>query len=177
MKPLNVEFASKRPVSRVLLGALAVALCLLALREASQAWELRQQIASTDSEISKLTLELERVQQAKRIAASQASAEPPYARDALAVARVAAFPLDRVLTSLEGARVQGVRLTALEIAATDGTVRADLEFTDHEALMRYLEDINAGEERPRWKLVQAQSASAGTGMSTATIRSTWDAGR
>src|SRR5205814_1959686 len=101
----------------------------------------------------------------------------PYGRDALAIVRGAAFPLDRVLTSLEGARVQGVRLTALEIAATDGTVRADLEFTDHEALMRYLADSSAGEERPRSKLVQAQSAAAGTGMNTATIRSTWEAGR
>ena len=177
MRALNVEFVARRPVSPSLLGALTLALLLFAGHQGWQAWRLHEQVVAVESEISKLTLQLDRTLQAKRDIASHVPVEPAYARDALAVAKVAAFPVDRVLVSIEGARVQGVRLTALDISAAENTASADLEFTDHDALMRYLEDINAGEERPRWRLVQAQTASAGTGVSTATIRSTWDAGR
>jgi hypothetical protein len=175
LKALDIEFVAKRPASPWLLGALTFAFCLMALWEGWQAWLLRPQVLAAESEMSKLTIQLDRALQAKRDAASAAAIEPAYARDAQAVAKLAAFPLARVLASLEGARVQGVRLSALDISAAENAASAELEFSDHDALMRYLEEINAGEERPRWRLAQAQTANTGSGMNTATIRSTWDA--
>ena len=177
MRALQVEFAAKRPVSPWLWGGLAAALCLLATQQGREGWALRQQTTAAENEASVLAVQLDRGLQAQRDAASQVRPEPAYLRDALAVAKVARFPVGRVLASLEATRVQGVKLTALDIFAAGGTARAELEFASHDALMRYLDDINAGEERPRWRLLQAQTATAGAGGSTATIGSNWNGGQ
>jgi hypothetical protein len=90
------------------------------------------------------------------------------------MAKIAGFPLNRVLASLEATRVQGVKLTTLRVSATDGDVEGELEFSDQEALTRYVEDINAGETKRRWWLMQAQMDSGG-GKGIASIASHWDA--
>jgi hypothetical protein len=41
----------------------------------------------------------------------------------------------------------------------------------------YLDDINAGQERPRWRFLQARTATAGAGGGTATIGSNWNGGQ
>ena len=104
--------------------------------------------------------------------------EPAYADDARAVARVAGFPLERVLLSIESARLEGIRVVALELSASDGVVHADLEFGDLAVLMRYVDVLNAKESRPRWSLVrvQAASGSAAATFGTASISSAWTGG-
>jgi hypothetical protein len=64
-------------------------------------------------------------------------------------------------------------LTALDISTSEGSAKVELEFTDNDALIRYLEELNAGEPKSRWRLIQAQTNSTAAAMSTATIGSNW----
>src|SRR2546425_1329554 len=120
MRTLKVEFAPKRQVPTSLWAALGIALGLLAVQQAWQAWTLQGQLRAAESEVATLSTQIDRAEQARRDAADQQRTEPLYARDAAAVAKLAGFPLARVLASLEQTRVPGVRLTALEIAAAEG---------------------------------------------------------
>ncbi len=83
---------------------------------------------------------------------------------AAAIAKLAAFPIDRVL------RVPGVNLTALDIPAAEGSVRVELVYTANDALMSYMDKINAGEPKARWQLPQAKTALGGV-TSAASIAS------
>ena len=49
------------------------------------------------------------------------------------------------------------------------------QFADHKPPMRYLDEINAGEARPRRILLRAQGASAAATQGTALIASQWSA--
>lgn len=175
MKPLAVDFAAPRRVSPWLWGGLAFAFVVLAADQAWQAWGLQQQLSAMEQQAATLSEQLRRAQQIKDEAEARARIEPPYARDAAAVARMAGFPLNRMLTALEHARVQGIKLTALDISAEEGAVRAELEYADNEALMRYLEELNVGEPTPRWRLMQAQNGSGVGATNSASIASTWNA--
>jgi hypothetical protein len=178
MKALNIDFAPRRRIPTRLWIALSLCLGVLAGQQVRQAWMLQQHARETELKIAAMSQQLDRLRQARQDADRQALKELPYGRDAAAVAKLASFPLDRVLRTLEATRVQGIKLSALDIAG-DGLVKADLEFTDHEMLMRYLEELNAGEPTPRWRLVQAQSGIGGAGtaaVNTATISSQWGSG-
>lgn len=173
MKALKIEFAPPRRVSPGLLYGLALALTVLAGQQGWEAWQLQQQNRVIEAEILSLTAQLE---QAQREAQARVKPPPPYLADALAVARLAAFPVNCVFTALEATRVEGVRLTVLDIAADEGKVKVELEFSDHEALLRYLEQLNAGEAKQRWMLQQARSAQAPGGQGAASIYSAWTPG-
>ena len=86
--------------------------------------------------------------------------------------------MNAVLTALETVGVVGVRVIALDVVTGDGAVRVQVEFSDYEALMKYLNELNAGEPLERWVLVSAQgNAGATTGRPSATLTSTWRADR
>lgn len=172
MRALKVEFSVKRPVSAGLWAALILALVAFAVDQGWRAWVLQQRLHVLRAESAVLTQQIEQLAQARRDAAARAQAAPPYAQDAAAVAKIAGFPLDQVLASLESAQVLGVKVTELDVSAVDGMVRAELEFSDHPALLNYLEAINAGEPKPRWTLLQAQLGAA-SGGNWASITSSW----
>jgi hypothetical protein len=175
MKALKIEFAARRPVPRWLWAVATLAFGALALHQGWQAWALQERVAALRSQADALATEqAERSAQARRETAGRVRVEPAYARDAAAVAKIAGFPLDRVLVSLESAQVLGVKLTSLEVSAVESTARAELEFADHTALLNYLEAINAGEPQPRWALLQAQMALAPGGANVASIVSRWE---
>lgn len=173
MKALKVEFAPPRRVPPWVLYLASALLLALAAQQGCEAWRLHLQAESVEMEIAALKVKIEQAQQARREALERQRAEPPYAKDLAEIARVAAFPIDRVFASIESARVIGVRLTALDVSPPEGAARAELEFSDHEALFNYLDAINAGEDKRRWTLVQAQLGSGGN-ANTATITSKWD---
>jgi hypothetical protein len=173
MKALKVEFAPPRRVPSWVLYLASALLLAVAAQQGREAWRLHQQAKSVEAEIAVLRLKIEQAQQAQREALERSRAEPPYAKDLAEIARVAAFPIERVFASIESARVVGVRLTALDVSPPEGTARAELEFSDHDALLSYLDAINAGEEKRRWTLVQAQLGSGGS-ANTATISSKWE---
>jgi hypothetical protein len=176
VKPLRVDFAPKRRLPRRPLFALAIAFSLLALQQGWEAMKLQRRLRDVEREVLDLSADIDRATRARLAAAEAKRSEPLYARDARAMAKIAGFPLNRVLASLEATRVQGVKLTTLRVSATDGDVEGELEFTDQESLMHYVDGINAGELKPRWRLMQAQMDSSGTGKGIASIASShWEA--
>ena len=101
----------------------------------------------------------------------------PYdasARVALAQAQAGWAPL---LISLEAMEVVGVTPVSIEVSVAQRQVLVDLEFSDFATLLRFVNDINAGEPSPRWQLVQAQGAArAATALganAVATVVGAW----
>ena len=172
MKPLKVDFAPRHRVAAGWWLALSAALLALAISQSLQAWEAMQATRATRAQIAELSARLERQRQAQEAAIARARIVPPYAQDAAAFAKMAAFPLNRVLRSLETVQIAGVRITSIDIDAAEGTVRVEIEQSSGEALMRYLSDLNAGEEKSRWQLVQMRSAT-GSALGTAQLTSRW----
>lgn len=175
MKVLRVEFAPRRSVPSWLWGSVAIGLLLLAGHQAWLAWALYQRVLIAERESAALSAELGRVLQDRRDAMALARVEAPYARDAAVIAGLASFPLAQVLSSLEAVRVPGVKVTVLDISAIERSAKAELEFADYAALNRYLDELNAGEPKIRWRLIQLQSGSTGGAGSTASIGSSWTA--
>ncbi len=99
------------------------------------------------------------------------------ARAALAQAKAGWVPL---LTSLETIQMVGVTPVSIDVAAAERQVRVELEFADFASLLRYVDELNAGESEPRWQLVQAQGATrqaattaVPSNSAAATIRAGW----
>jgi len=176
MKALKADFARKRPIGAWPWVLLILVLGSVVAYQGWRAWAQQTRVLALQQERAGLTQQLDLASQARRDAVARSSVIPVYASDAAAVAKVAGFALDRVLLSLESAQVQGVKVSGLEISATEGTARAELEFADHTTLLAYLGAINAGEPKPRWILLQAQVASAAGIGNTGTIVSSWEPG-
>lgn len=174
MKPLNVNFAPRRQLPAWLWIGLTLALLGFAAYEAWQAWGLTQQLRAAEHEAMALASKLEQARINRQAAVDKANIPPPYAKDAELIARMASFPLDQVLKSIESVRIEGIRVSALDVSTVDGAVKLDLEFNSNEVLMRYLEELNAGEPQPRWRLLQAQAGSSTSIGGTASITSVWE---
>ncbi len=178
MKRLKVEFARPHETAWWLPAGLCAALLLAAARQGEEAWSTHKRAAVVEREAAALTVQLEAAMQAQRGAMESLARLPLYANDAAALAKMASFPVDRVFTALESTQVEGVKLTAIEITAHDGEVRVNLEFAEYAMLLRYLEEINAGEPTPRWALLQAQITQYATIPNSGVIVSRWtEAGR
>nr|WP_297385340.1 hypothetical protein [uncultured Roseateles sp.] len=169
---MKVDFAPvRRPIAALVVWGVLCAVGTVALGVGAwQAWERRSDLAARAAADA---AEIARLRESLRVRAdraAEAAVPPAYARDALAVARTAAFPLQPVLRSLETVAVEGVRVSAIELSATRGGADVTLEFDDYKALLAYLELLNEGEATPRWTLVRAEAAGA---RRQATIRSVW----
>lgn len=172
MRPLMVDFApARRPIAALAVWGAVCAVATVGLGVGTwQAWERRTDLAARSAAD---VAEIARLRESLRVRADRATAAavpPVYARDALAVARAAAFPLQPVLRSLETVAVEGIRVSAIELNATRGAADVTLEFDDYKALLNYLELLNEGEAAPRWTLVRAEAAAA---RRQAVIRSVW----
>jgi hypothetical protein len=173
MKALKADFAVRRPIGA---WPWAVAISVLSLLTAYQGWRAwgpQARVRVLQEEHESLKRKMDVVSQARRDAIARSNVIPAYAADAAAVAKMAGFPLDRVLQSLESAQVQSVKVTGLEISASEGSVRTELEFADHAALLGYIEALNAGEPRARWVLLQTQIGSAAGAGNVGVIVSHW----
>ncbi|MED5621561.1 hypothetical protein [Ideonella sp. BN130291] len=170
MKALDVDFAAKRR-GPVWLGYVAAAvLALIAIQQGLLAWRLQERWSTLQSEMAGLSARIELARQAQRAAAEDRSVEPAYAKDAAALAHVSAFPLDKVFAAVEAARVEGVKVTALEVSANIGTARVDVECVGYDALLKYMAALNAGEMPARWRLRQAQAGD----LLRASLESQWN---
>lgn len=176
MKALDVDFAPPAPPARALV-ALAAIVMLATVGVLGVGWQqkrLAEQIR--EAHVAKVAeaAATERQSVAERAARAKKE-QPPYAADALAALRLQQFPLNAVLTALETVAVVGVRVTSVDIVTADATVRVQVEFSDYEALMKYLEELNAGEPGERWMLANAQSNSNAIGARpSATLTSRWN---
>lgn len=176
MKALKADFAFRRPIGAWPWVVLILMLGAFTAYQGWHAWTQQAHVRALQQERASLAQQLDLANQAHRDASARLSIRPAYATDAAAVAKTAGFPLDRVLSSIESVQVPGVKVTSLEISASEGTVHAELEFADHTALLGYLEEINAGEPTRRWMLLQAQIASSAGASSVGTIVSSWETG-
>jgi hypothetical protein len=172
MRALKVDFApARRPIAVLAVWGAICAVATVGLGVGAwQAWEERAtRVGRTDADAA----EIARLRDTLRLRADKAASDavpPSYARDALTVARTAAFPMQSVLRSLETVAVDGVRVSGIELNATRGGADVTLEFDDYKALLAYLELLNEGETVQRWTLVRAEAAGA---RRQAVIRSTW----
>jgi hypothetical protein len=172
MKPLSVEFAPKRPLPAWVWVMASVLMLGVAAQQGWDAWRLTSKLHAAQVEHAGLKARLDHAARARREAEAALRAEPAYAKDLAAIAKMASFPLDRVLASVESAQVVGARLTSIEVSAVEGVATAELEFSDQQALGAYLDAVNAGESEPRWRLVQARAGTQGA-PGTASIVSSW----
>jgi hypothetical protein len=168
MKTLNVDFAPRRKSPAWRWQGVAALLLVVAAAQAHHAWQLAQQVQAAEARLNALRIQTERSAADRQQALQQQQTPPAYAKDAAELAKLAAFPVEQVFAALESAQVQGVRLSSLEVLPAEATARAEIEFSDHEALLRYLDALNTGEQTPRWILAQARLGGSG-GTNTATV--------
>jgi hypothetical protein len=128
---------------------------------------MQQQRATKEQIRLQLDLELER-----RRSAAASIGVVTYRDDAMSIALQRRFLLDLALASVEHAQVAGVRVKALDASSSTGSMKVEIEYGDQESLLKYVEDINAGESMTRWSLVQAQALQTGAGGS-AVIAANW----
>jgi len=144
-------------------------LVAIAAVEAWRAIRLTDEIKIAETQSMQVQAERESSGRRNAAAAGPATTDLPYAQDAAAIARMAAFDAAGVLAAVESARVPGIRVTSLEINPADASARLELEVREAADLLKYLDDINAGTPASEsWKLVRAQSASP-TNPGTATL--------
>lgn len=175
MKALDIDFAPPAPPARALVALTAVAM-MATVGVLGIGWQqkrLGEQIREAHAAKVAQAAAAERQSAAER--AKLANRAPPaYAADALAALGLQRFPLNAVLTALETVGVVGVRVTSVDIVTADAMVRVQVEFSDYEALMKYLEELNAGEPGERWMLSNAQTNSNAIGARpSATLTSRW----
>lgn len=178
MRRLQVEFLPKRRIVERIVAGLSLLLATSAVVLGWRAWDLIGQVRAVRTQTADIEAQLLRAEQAAQIGLSRPTNEPPHADDARVVARTAGFPLDRVLLSIESARMEGIRVVGLDLSTGDGAVHVNLEFGDFAVLMRYVDALNAKETKPRWSLVrvQAPGGSATVTLGSASISSTWSQG-
>jgi hypothetical protein len=143
---------------------LALAMCWLA-------WGDWQRLVEAKRQRDAMQAQLNQREQELRDEQARLAIPKPYAKDAQAILRIASFPSDQVLKALEATQIEGVKVTSIDLSPEAGTARVELEFTDQGQLMRYIDDINAGESKPRWVLQQAKMQKQGVG--TAVLSSSW----
>lgn len=82
----------------------------------------------------------------------------PYDASAREMLAEATSEWPAMLTALETTAVLGVTPISVEIVSAERQARVEVEFSDYAALLKYLDDLNAGEQAPRWVLIQAQGS-------------------
>jgi len=171
MRALAIDFAPRGAMLSRLGWGVAVGLWLLAGVLGWQAFQVQQTLRSAEQERDELRAQWAALR-ASQSQPPSVKREPPYLRDAQQVAQMAQFDSAGVLRAIEAVRVSGVRVTALELSAADGTARVDLEVSIPDALLRYLAELNAGEPVQRWTILRSQSAGQGSLM-TASLLGQW----
>ena len=174
MKRIEVDFVRRQPPGRAAWGVtvllLAAAVALLAW-----GWTLRADTAGVRAQMQEWNARADAlVHQASRRGSVTAQPPPAYAADAHAALRLQRMPVDAALASLESVATVGVLPVSVDISSADATVRVQVEFSTYEALLKYLEDLNAGEPTERWILATAQGTAQGaSGRPIALIVSRW----
>lgn len=172
MRRLNINFAPKRQLPTWVWHSAAALLFAVALQQTGFAWKLKEQTASIDAQVASLRNKRKMTEQQRREAEAKAQQIAPYARDAAELVRVASYPIEAVLGSLEALQISGIKLTALDISPRERAARAEVEFNDTSALLHYMEALNDGTALGRWSLMQVQPAKDGVAKGTARLAAT-----
>jgi hypothetical protein len=165
MRPLQVDFLSRSGPARglwILIGVLwlvTVALGIGAAYSHQQVSQLRAQSAELSSAGAMTTAPVE--------------VKPPpvsYEASAREMLRELSSSWPGMLIALEGTKVAGVTIVAVEVAPLEQQLRLEVQFTSYDELLKYVGELNGGEPVPRWILLQAQTGrKLVAGLSMATI--------
>ncbi|MCI4429563.1 MAG: hypothetical protein JHC40_10405 [Burkholderiales bacterium] len=169
MRPLRVEFAPKPSASSWLWVGIGVATLVVAAVQAWHLKDLQTQHRAVAEEANQLSSQLQARSVAPAVPDSQSNSIPAYAEDARAVARMAAFDIDSLLSEIEAVRISGVRVLSVELSAQERVVRVELELNEPSLSLRYLEAINVSEPHPRWQLVRSETTT-GAALTSAMIQ-------
>ena len=166
MRSLSIDLRSRRLPSRRAWWTLCV-LAVIALSALAEAAMQQRELRSLEAIETALRQQVAQPMREVLPPPAPLRAYDASARVAMAQARAEWAPL---LTALESMEVPGVTPIAIDVSAVERQVRVELEFADFAAVLRFIDELNAGEVTARWQLIQAQ----GTGASpTATIRASW----
>lgn len=162
MKPVHVDFCSRTGPGRrlwILTGALWVTTAVVGAGAIYQ----RQQVKPLRAELNSVGLMTTAPIEVKPLSAA-------YEASAQEMLREVASTWPGMLIALEGTKVAGVSIVAVEVAPLERLLRLEVQFTNYDALLKYVGELNEGEPTPRWALLQAQTGGKlMAGLSTATI--------
>lgn len=172
MKPLSIDFLPPRLVPAWALVACAMALAA-ALATSLWAW-------STYGDANVRLLQLQAAQRDQQTAAATAAepVNPPhvstsYEADARRAAQESGFPTAQALAALENVAMAGVTPVSVELQAESGISRVEVEFSEQQVLLKYLEELNSGEAEPRWQLLRATAKASGQATGIAVLEARW----
>lgn len=175
MRPVRADFATRLPILQWAAVMIAILGFTIAAFQVHLGLRYRERALVAESEAALLRDSI-----AGRGSPATASkvADPPHLQDALAIVRIASNDFGKVLTSLETVQVPNIKVSSIEIVTAEAAARVDVEFTETEALLRYVDGLNAGlpESAERWKVTRAQLPT-GTTVGMATIVPPSDIGR
>ncbi len=173
MKPLNVDLR-RRSTPRVVQGLVLVAGTVGTLALWAGVIDATNRLGELNARRDGLMREV-----ASKTAESLPASREPSAAKPHEKARVAS-PSDwpAMLTALETVDMAGVDLVTVEIVRAERSIHVDAEFVDFATLLRYVDELNAGEPLPRWAITQAViGPGGGTGTRAVAVaglvRATW----
>ena len=172
MKALSIEFAPRRPRS-LWLWALALVFAVVAASQGWRAWSIQRAWLVADQEVLRLAVRAHDYDLAPRDGPDPTKAETRYFADAAAVADLASFPTARVLSALEGALREGVRLTSVELRPGEGAALVGVEYLEPRSLTEFVDELNVGEPRPRWSPLTLRAGTSPSEMKVASLIARW----
>ena len=171
MRPIDIEFlpSAEKPVwlGYLLTGLLAFG----AVFGGWEVWDLAMKNQKLDLDISNLHTELTKYSEVTAERRRQVKFPVTIAdakRD-----KLASFPLGEILTTLENARIEGVRVGTLDIHAKDGIVKLEIEASDVDLFFKYLDALNINQRQEKWRLVRLQAPPLPALGVVASIASEW----
>ena len=173
MKALHIDLRSHlRPPRWAWAAVAAVGVLAIALA-ATAIWQARK-LEALKAERDVLLREAA----SPRVLERPAPRKMRYDASAREMLALATSEWPAMLIALESVELVGVTPVAIEIFPAERRLRVDVEFSDYAVLLQYVDALNAGEPRPRWALVQAQSTISTAGFpagksSTASVRASW----
>ena len=79
---------------------------------------------------------------------------PAYQADAAIAVKRAALPEAEALSELEHVEVAGIQLKSIDVNPAQNTVVVELDAASDGALGDYLDQLNAGQEPPKWNILK-----------------------
>ncbi len=129
--------------------------------------------AYTHQQVKQLRAQSVELRNAQAMTAAPVEVKPaamPYEASAQEMLREFSSTWPGMLIALEGTKVAGVSILAVEVTSLESKLRLEVQFTSYDALLKYVGELNEGEPVPRWALLQAQAGrKLAAGLSTATI--------
>lgn len=173
MRALVIEFQEKRIFPPWMWTVLLSIFGAIAVIQSVHAFRLWEALSTARHKQQTLVTEYERLQQTIQKNQVTRPLEPSYFKDAESIQRWAEFPLNNVLTAIESIETPDLTVTSLEVSATDRTARVELAVKDSNVVTEVIQQLNQGEPKPRWLLINGANLSASGPDGKVSLISNW----